>query len=164
MDAAVQLSNIEAERIVLGGLLMGGYATSSVTQILTAEDFLREAHAIVYQIILDMLAENEPVELPSVVSKIIQSKKSDKVGGTNYVASLIGQTASTFNLDYYGALIKEASKKRQLLKAVRDIEQQIIKDELNISDMFELAEKKIFDPIWHEGSQNNDGKNTTCEV
>ena len=42
-------------------------------------------------------------------------------------------------------MIKEASKKRQLLKAVRDIEQQIIKDELNISDMFELAEKKIFD-------------------
>ena len=94
MDAQLHLSNIEAERVVLGGLIMGGHSTSSVTQLLVPDDFYREGHSILYQTIMDMLAENILIELPAVVSKLISSQQIDKVGGTNYVANLINQFRS----------------------------------------------------------------------
>jgi replicative DNA helicase len=145
MDAQLHLSNIEAERVVLGGLMMGGHASSSVTQVLVADDFYREAHAMLFQTIMDMLAENIQVELPAVVSKLIGSKKIEKVGGTNYVANLINQTASIYNLDYYAILIKESSQKRALLKNLKEIEQKLLTEDIPLPEMFDFAESRLFD-------------------
>jgi replicative DNA helicase len=145
MDAHLQLSNIEAERVVLGGLMMGGHASSSVTQVLVADDFYREAHVVLFQTIMDMLADNIQVELPAVVSKLIGSKKIEKVGGTNYVANLINQTASIYNLDYYAVLIKESSQKRALLKNLKEIEKKLLTEDIPLPEMFDFAESRLFE-------------------
>ena len=153
MDSLLQLSNIEAERVVLGGLMMGGYASSSITQVLVATDFYREAHQILYQTILDMLGENDPIEMPSVVSKLVSSKNIEKVGGANYVVNLINQTASIYNLDYYGVLVKESAHKRQLLKNIKEIETKLLTEDVALPDMFDFAESKLF-----EVTQSSDAK------
>ena len=145
MDAQLHLSNIEAERGVLGGLLMGGHEKSTVTQILVEEDFYREAHAILFQVITDMINENIQVELPAVVGKLIGSKKIEKVGGTNYVANLINQTASLYNLDYYAMLIKESAQKRALLKNIKEIEQKLLTEDVPLPELFDFAEAKLFE-------------------
>ena len=145
MDAQLHLSNIEAERVVLGGLIMGGYQTSSITQFLVVDDFYREGHSILYQTIMDMLAENIAIELPAVVSKLISSQQIDKVGGTNYVANLINQTASLYNLDYYGTLIKESAQKRALLKNLKEIEQKLLTEDIPLPEMFDFAESRLFE-------------------
>ena len=153
MDALLQLSNIEAERVVLGGLMMGGYSSSSITQVLTASDFYREAHQILYQTILDMLGENEPIEMPSVVSKLVSGKKIEKVGGANYVVNLINQTASIYNLDYYGLLVRESAQKRTLLRNIKEIETKLLTEDIALPDMFDFAESKLF-----EVTQSSDAK------
>lgn len=145
MDAQLHLSNIEAERVVLGGLIMGGYQTSSITQFLVADDFYREGHSILYQTIMDMLAENIAIELPAVVSKLISSQQIEKAGGTNYVANLINQTASIYNLDYYGTLIKESAQKRSLLKNLKEIEQKLLTEDIPLPEMFDFAESRLFE-------------------
>jgi len=133
--------------------MMGGYASSSITQVLVATDFYREAHQILYQTILDMLGENDPIEMPSVVSKLVSSKNIEKVGGANYVVNLINQTASIYNLDYYGVLVKESAHKRQLLKNIKEIETKLLTEDVALPDMFDFAESKLF-----EVTQSSDAK------
>ena len=92
MAQAVMLPNsLDAERTVLASLMLGAVAFSDVHEMLSAKDFYRESHQELFSIIITMAEQGHPVELSSVVQRVVDSNKIQAVGGLPYVSGLLTQ-------------------------------------------------------------------------
>ena len=147
--------SLQAERAVLGGLLLGAFAYSDVTQFLTPDDFYRDSHSKLFKIISDMIAQNEPVELTSVVQKIINANLVETMGGISYVSSLLNQVASTHNIEYYANIVYEKSIRRRLLNNIQKISKHVLKQDEDLPDLLDFAESSILE-VTSKNNQKQD--------
>ena len=81
MEERVPPQNIEAEQSVLGAMLVDREAISKVSEILRAEDFYREAHKIIYTLMLELYNKNEAVDYITLTDILSLNKKLEDVGG-----------------------------------------------------------------------------------
>ena len=81
--------SLEAERAVLGGLMLDPERVLSIAERLTQEDFYRPAHGRLFKMMIEMAERGEPVELVAVIERLVASNLIEEVGGLSYVLSLI---------------------------------------------------------------------------
>ncbi|NIO04904.1 MAG: replicative DNA helicase, partial [Proteobacteria bacterium] len=81
MQRKIPPQNIEAEQSVLGGILIENSALNRVLEILTHEDFYRDAHQRIYQALVDLSEKNEPADLITLTNQLKTSNLLDDVGG-----------------------------------------------------------------------------------
>ena len=103
----------EAERAVLGGMLLDPSRIPTVQETLKAEDFYRSAHQKLYELMSSMHLEGDPVELVAVVEAVSRSTKVDEYGGLAYVAGLADDVPSSENIGYYARLVSERATERR---------------------------------------------------
>ena len=144
-DVAQLPHSLEAERAVLAGLMLGAYTYSSVTQSLEAEDFYRTSHGQLYGVILSMLKDNEPIELASVVEKLLDAGLEKEVGGLSYVYGLLNQTASTHNIDYYADIVINKAIRRRLLTNMQEVASRALEGGHSLAELLDFAEGKLFE-------------------
>lgn len=137
--------SIESERAVLGGMLLGASSMIDVSMVLCADDFYRDSHGRLYDIITNMINQNEPIELASVVQKIIASDIAEEVGGIQYVTNLLSQVASSHNLEYYANIVKENATRRRLLKNMQEVLARTISHSDELPELLDYAESKLFE-------------------
>ena len=109
--------NLEAERAVLGAILVDNNGLNQVAQIVVPADFYREAHRRIYQCMLDLSERNAPIDLLSLREELAQTNSLDVVGGPAYLARLLDGVPRASNVEYYGSLIKEKSTARRVIAA-----------------------------------------------
>ena len=83
MEERVPPQNIEAEQSVLGAMLIDKEAIAKATEILSAEDFYREAHRVIFSAMLEIYNKNEAVDMITVTDILRRDNKLEDVGGTN---------------------------------------------------------------------------------
>ena len=141
----VQPSSIEAERAFLSALIMGGYTHSDTFYNLHPKDFFRGSHAKLFEVIKVMLDNHEPIEMSSIVSKLIALDSIEEAGGIGYLQSLFTNSASSLNIDYYGTQIQEASVRRRLLVHLKEINEMTLNPTIPLSEVLEFTEGKVFE-------------------
>lgn len=145
MDGSRQVPHsIEAERAVLGGLMLDPERMHVVSERITTEDFYREAHGKLFAIMLEMSERGEPVEMVAVVEAVSKAGVEDQVGGIAYVSALPDNVPSTENLEYYAGLIHERALERKLIEGARDIAQEARDGQRDLGDLLNFAESTIF--------------------
>ena len=112
--------SLEAERAVLGGLMLDADDADAVTALLGAEDFYREAHGALFDLLVEMREAGEPLEMLAVVEKIDAAGRGAEMGGLPYVSSLPDNAPSTENVRYYAEQIAELAERRRLLLGLED--------------------------------------------
>ncbi len=113
--------NLEAERSVLGGILLKNNAIQEVMQILHEEDFYQEAHRKVFQAMLDLNERGEPVDLITLTEELNRKGWLKDIGGAVYPASLVDEVPTAANITYYARIIKEKSVLRQAIDVATEI-------------------------------------------
>lgn len=136
--------SIEAEQSVLGALMLDKEAVIRVADILRKEDFYKDAHGIIYQAMLDLYEEREPIDVLSVSNKLEEKKLLDVVGGSGYLASLVSQTPSAQNILHYARLTQKKSTLRKLIAVANQIGELGYKESENLQDILDEAEQKLF--------------------
>lgn len=136
--------SIEAERAVLGGILVDPAMAPDVLDILQPGDFYQEKHGAFYRLLVGMLDRHEPIELTSVIEKIIsQPCGGESFGGFSYVAALGDNVPSTCNLDYYARIICEKAKQRDVLTLTGNVRARLYGGELSaqqaVEELMELT-------------------------
>ena len=116
--------SLEAERAVLGGLMLDPEQCLVIAETLNAEDFHREAHARLFELMVGMAESNRPTELLAVVEQVVSSGKVSDVGGLAYVTGLGDNVPSTQNLEYYANIVAKHAIARRLIEGVQGIEEQ----------------------------------------
>ena len=113
--------SLEAEQSVLGGLLLDNEAADKVGDVLADADFYSEAHRLIYQHILRLVADGKPADVVTVSESLASSQKLDYVGGLAYLGLLVGNVPTAANIRHYAQIVRDRSILRQLAATAGDI-------------------------------------------
>jgi len=119
-------------------------AIIEVSEILRAEDFYKESHKKLFDVIMEMFEKDIPVDLVTVVDELRKRDMLEVVGGIDYLASLTSSVITTANVSYYAKLIKEKATLRRLIEASSEI-MELSYQEDDVETVLDIAEQKIFD-------------------
>jgi len=136
--------NIEAEQSVLGGILIENDAINKVVEILTPEDFYRDAHRKVYNALINLSTRDEPADLITLTNELRKIDQLDAAGGASYIASLIDSVPTAANIEYYARIVKEKSILRQLIQTSTEIITESYQDRSDVESFLDEAERSIF--------------------
>ena len=137
---------IEAEQSVLGGLMLDKERFDDVIDSVAENDFYTHAHRLIFNSIVSLEAESQPVDLVTVRDLLDKREKLDAVGGLGYLDQLVRNTAGTANLVTYAGIIRERSILRQLISAGNKIiETSYSPNDQQPREILDQAEKIIFD-------------------
>ncbi|MTI70300.1 MAG: replicative DNA helicase [Firmicutes bacterium] len=137
--------NLEAEQSVLGSMVLDKDAIITATEIIAPEDFYKEANKEIYESILSLYNRNEPVDLITLSEELKKRDTLEAIGGVSYLANLSEGVSTTANAKYYCEIVEEKSILRRLIKASNEIMADGYKDDKEVNNVIEMAEKKIFD-------------------
>lgn len=138
--------NLEAEQAVLGAILIESSAINQVMEILTAEDFYKEAHRKIYNAMIDLDRDNKPIDLLTLFDYLKgNGNLLEEVGESSYLTYLTEIVPATENVSYYAKLVKEKSIIRNLVMAASDIAHQGNEGVVDIDEFIDRAEHKILD-------------------
>ena len=135
----------EAEKAVLGGLMLETHRFDTVIQVIKENDFDGKDHQIIFQSMFELIEENKPLD-PLTVSEKLNNKNSlNKIGGKDYLIELATSTPSAANLEAYAEIIRQRSITRKLMKANTDISELISNPQgQDGTSLLDRAESMIF--------------------
>jgi replicative DNA helicase len=135
--------NIEAECGVLGSIIIDPEAIVQVADFLHADDFYRDAHRTIYDIIIFLYEQREPADFITICDELERRNKLEEVGGASYITSLVNQVPTSGNVEYYGRIVERNSILRRLIHAAGQI--AAVAYEENDADVaLDKAEQLIF--------------------
>ncbi|TAK00167.1 replicative DNA helicase, partial [bacterium] len=137
--------NLEAESSVLGGILLENEAINRVLELLTPEDFYREAHRKVFRAMIGLSDRNEPVDIITLSDALKARGDLEAVGGTAYLASLADLVPTAANIGHYARIVREKAILRHLISAATEIATRGFEEQGNVDEFLDTAEKVIFD-------------------
>jgi replicative DNA helicase len=137
--------NLEAEQTILGGVLINNDALNQVVDILSSEDFYREAHAHIYDGMLSLYNRDDPVDLVTLSQMLKERNVLDKVGGTDYLASLAEATSTSAGIIHHARIVKDLSTRRSLISQCSRISESCFEFANDTDEVLDLAEQSIFD-------------------
>ncbi len=114
-DAFVPPHSIEAEQSTLGAMLIERTAVEKVVEILGKEDFYRENHQTLFDVITFLADQGEPIDLVAVPNELKSRGQLDAIGGMAYLAALFDTVPTAANVEYYAKIVKEKSQRREVI-------------------------------------------------
>jgi replicative DNA helicase len=135
--------NIEAECGVLGSIIIDPEAIVQVSDFLHPDDFYRDAHHTIYEVILQLYEEHEPADFITICDELERHNKLEEVGGASYITSLINQVPTSGNVEFYGRIVERTAILRRLIHAAGQIA-AIAYEEGDADIALDKAEQLIF--------------------
>lgn len=117
MKSQASPHNLDAERSVLGGMLLNPNQVENARSLLASDDFFRLGHRRVFDAILEMSRRKIQPDIVTVADYLGQAGTLEDAGGVAYVAGLVDGVPSSVNVPYYARVVKAHAVKRQLIKA-----------------------------------------------
>lgn len=114
-------ANIEAECGVLGSLIIDPEAIVQVLEFLRPEDFYREAHRILYEMILSLYQQHLPADFITLCDALERHHELEAIGGAAYLTSLIDGVPTSGNIAYYARIVERTGVLRRLIHAAGQI-------------------------------------------
>ncbi len=137
--------NIEAERSVLGAMMLSPEAVEVCLDIVSPEDFSSAGHQRICEAIRDLYARGEPVDQLTVADRLESLGQIEEVGGKTYLIDLATTVPTTANAAYYAEIVKRTSVLNELIRAGTDIQALGYEATDDVDEVVERAEKRLFD-------------------
>lgn len=137
--------NEDAEKSVLGSIILDKDALYEVLEILKPEDFYNDMHKEIYTAIVDLYRKSEPVDTLTVSEELKKRKSLEMVGGRGYIALLSTVVPSTSNAAQYAKIIGEKAVLRRLISAASEIIDKGYQEKMDSAEVLDFAERGIFE-------------------
>ncbi|PKM40169.1 MAG: replicative DNA helicase [Firmicutes bacterium HGW-Firmicutes-9] len=135
----------DAERSVLGSMLIDAGALEVCLEQLREEDFYVPANATIYAAMRDVRASGNAVDLVTLTAELERHNKLDMAGGLTYLTDLVTFVPTAANVQHYIGLVETKSTQRALIRAGGEIMRDGMDDEKELEDTLNLAEKRIYE-------------------
>jgi replicative DNA helicase len=136
--------NHEAERTVLGAVLVDNQAFNSAAELLTKEDFYRDAHRRIFDAMAALAERSQPIDLVTLKDELVRESALEAVGGAQYLAALVDGVPRITNVEHWSRIIKEKAVLRNLIHAGNRIVQSCLEGEDEAAALLDQAEQSIF--------------------
>ncbi len=137
--------NLDAEKAVLGSVMLRPGVLHEVADILTPDSLYSEKHKIIFKVMLDLWSKNEPIDILSLGSKLKEKKLLDSIGGNSYLADLTNTVPSSTNAKHYADIVQKKYILRSLIEVADHISEISFKEgDEHIDEILDQAEKRVF--------------------
>lgn len=144
MTERIPPHNEEAERSVLGAVMLNKDVLSEVLEEVTADDFYNESHREIFRAIWELYKDNVAVDMLTVCEELKKRKSLDMAGGRAYIATLTAEVPSTANAVEYAKIVAEKATLRQMIKTSEDITEKGYDAKMAAGEILDYAESGIF--------------------
>ena len=145
--------NLEAERSVLGAILLHNDAFNLAAEVIDSGDFFRDAHRRIFDKMVGLAERNGAIDLVTLKDELTRAGELDEVGGPAYIAALVDGVPRSMNVEHYARIIKEKATLRNLIFSANKIlatayegaeEADVILDQAEHA-IFAIADDKVRD-------------------
>lgn len=137
--------NSEAEKSVLGAMLIDDEAIGSAIEVLDESWFYEDAHRKIYRAIVDLYSERKNVDLITISDKLRGANLLDNVGGVTYLSSIIDFVPTSANVEHYAQIVREKGILRKLIKNATTVITSAYEGDGNVQEIVDNAERLIFE-------------------
>ncbi len=149
--------SIEAEQSVLGGLMLDANAWDAVADVLTAPDFYRADHRIIFSAAASVSEQGSPIDVVTMSEHLERHGQIEQAGGLAYLGTLARDTPSAANIRAYAEIVRERSLLRRLIEVGTGIAASgFNSDGRNARELVDEAERHVFE-IAEAGAHGRDG-------
>lgn len=135
--------NLDAEKSVLGSVLIDKDSLNKVVDFLAPEDFYSQNHQIIYANILNLFEKNEPIDLLSLSNRLGEAGRLDEAGGVSYLTSLANSVPTSSHIEAYGKIVQRKKMLRDLIGAAHHIAGLGHNEEEDVERLLDEAEQKV---------------------
>ncbi|MCS1352667.1 replicative DNA helicase [Mechercharimyces sp. CAU 1602] len=137
--------NVEAEQAVIGSILIEADVLAQVMEKLRAEDFYRQAHQRIFEVIVYLTERAEPVDLVTLTEELQNRKQLEEVGGVSYLTDIANTVPTAANVDHYARIVEEKSILRRLIRTATQIAASGYAADQETATIIDEAEKQILE-------------------
>ena len=138
-------NNIEAEQSILSAILIDNDTFPEVLEILSEDDFYREAHAKIFKAMVALFERSEPADLITLSNLLKKQGQLEAVGGASYLAELVDTVPMAVNATNYARIVQEKAVLRRLIERAAAITMRCFEDKREVDDVLDFAERNIFE-------------------
>ena len=136
--------SLDAEKSVLGAILIRNEAFNPAAELIDARDFFRDAHRRIFERMVTLSERGDPIDFITLKEELSRAGELDEVGGPAYVASLADGVPRSANVEYYARIVKEKSTLRSLIHSANKILTEAYEAEQEPDLLLDQAERSIF--------------------
>jgi replicative DNA helicase len=144
LGARVPPHSLEAERAVLGALLLETDSLPRAIELLRAEDFYKQGHRLMFGAMVSLFDRNEPVDLLTLSEELRRLGILEEVGGAAALAALVEEAATAAHVPSYAGIVREKALVRQLIRTATEIIGQAYEQRDDVDALLDHAEAEIF--------------------
>jgi replicative DNA helicase len=136
--------NIEAEQSVLGSLLLDKDAIIKVVDMLSPEDFYKEAHGMIYKAVLALYEKKMPIDVVTLTDQLEKEGILAEVGGASYLTTLVNSVPSASRVVHYASIVQQKAILRRLIQAASNTLELGYQEDKELELILDEAERNIF--------------------
>ena len=136
--------NDEAEKSVLGSMLIDGDAIMTASEILTPDDFYQKQYGVVFGTMTELYNRGTKVDLVTLQNELRKKNTAPEIADMEFVRDLLGAVATSANIKYYAKIVKEKSTLRSLIRQAQSVENLAYEDSEPVEDILDESEKNMF--------------------
>jgi len=136
---------LDLEDVVLGAMMIDKKGVDTVIDILQPEAFYKQAHQHIYEAIIKLFENTEPIDLVTVSAQLRKDSKLDQVGGDFYLVQLTQKVSSSAHIEFHARIILQKFIQRSLIKISNEIIEEAYDETKDVFEMLDKAESKLYD-------------------
>ena len=149
--------SVDAERAVLGGLMLDNLAWERIADLVTADDFYRHDHRLIFNAIGELAEKNQPLDAVTVSEYLDRNQQLEQMGGLSFLGQLAKDTPSAANIRAYADIVRERALLRKLIEVgVGITDSAYTSDGRGASELVDDAERSVFQ-IAERGKRRGSG-------
>lgn len=143
-DGRIPPQDIDAEKSLLGAILLSDAIFPDIITIIKAQDFYETIHQTIFAAMMSLYDQHKPIDLLTLTSELKTTKKLKEIGGAPYLSELTNYVPTAAHAKAYAEIIEKTSVRRKLIKAGSIISNKAFEDDANVIDLVGEAEKELF--------------------
>lgn len=144
-------NSLEAEQSLIGSMIMDRDAIMSASEILVKEDFYHQQYGILFEAMVELFNNREPVDLITLQNKLKEKDVPPEISALEYVKDLVDAVPTSANAKYYAEIVKDKSLLRRMIHTTEGITNDCYQGTETTEILLEQTEKKIFDLLQNRG-------------
>lgn len=137
----------EAEQSVIGSMIMDREAILIASEMLTGEDFYQRQFGIVFEAMVELFNQNEPVDLVTLQDRLRAKEVPEEISSMEFIRDILENLPTSTNVKYYAKIVAEKSTLRKLIRVNDEISNLCYGGVESLEEVLEQTEKKVFDLV-----------------
>lgn len=143
--------NVEAERAVIGSMIMDRDAILTASEIVVSEDFYQGQYSVIFDALMDLYHGGVGTDLVTLHNKLLEQKVPPELSSVEYIGGLLNSVPTSTHVKHYAAIVHEKAVLRRLIQTIERIAGDCYMDHQPLEEVLEDTEKSIFQIIQQRG-------------